>query len=364
MKIERLTILNYKNIEQAEMTFSATINCFVGDNGAGKTNVLDALHYLSLCRSAMGMSDGQTIRHGEDFFMLSGEYATDAGSAQSVVCSFKRGAGKRVKRNAKEYERLSDHVGVVPVVMVSPSDTYLVNESPEERRVWLNRFISTADQTYLVALIGYNRILEERNKLLKQEGFGVQREVLDAYDAQMVKYGNTIYELRKSTIERLQPIVAEYYAIISGDREKVELEYRSELAETPFEDILLKERDRDEALGYTSAGIHRDDVVMTIGGYPLRKYGSQGQQKSFIIALKLAQCTLLAQNNGERPILLLDDLFDKLDTSRLGALINFVQSGKFGQIFISDCNPQRLTSILDSCQADYQLFKVDNGNIK
>ena len=326
MYIRKLSLLNFKNIAQADLTLREGINCFTGRNGAGKTNVIDAVWYLSMCKSALTMTDGQSIRHGEEFFLLSGDYTADDGRHETVTCSFRRGNGKVLKRNGKEYERLSDHIGMIPAVIVSPADSFLVSDAADERRKWLNAFISQHDRDYLNALIRYNRALAERNRLLKH-------------------------------------IVEEYYRIISGDREQVSLDYRSELNDTEPEALLEASRARDIANQFTTSGVHRDDMVMKIGGYPLRKYGSQGQQKSFLIALKLAQHAIQTERGGERPILLLDDLFDKLDAGRLEALITLVNDRRFGQIVISDCNRTRLTSILESCAADYAHFEVEAGTI-
>ena len=363
MYIRKLSLINFKNVAEAELDLSPGINCLTGDNGAGKTNAIDAVYYLSMCKSTLAMTDGQSVRHGEDFFMLSGDYVSDSDSHEAVTCSFKRSSGKCLKRNAKEYERLSDHIGAIPAVIVAPGDVFLVSDAADERRKWLNSFISQTNKEYLNALIRYNHILSERNKVLKQADSYTAAELMDILDEQLAGYGEIINAKRRVMIEKLQPVVAEYYGIISGDREKIELVYRSELNETPFPEVLARSRQKDSATGFTTSGIHRDDMVMKIGGYPLRKYGSQGQQKSFLIALKLAQHTLLSQESGERPILLLDDLFDKLDSSRLTALISLVGDGRFGQIIISDCNRARLLGILDGCGVRYSLFNVDNGII-
>lgn len=363
MYLRRLSLLNFKNITQEELTLGPDINCLVGDNGAGKTNVLDAVYFLSMCKSSLAMTDGQSVRHGSDFFLLEGEYRTDAERTEQVVCSFSRKGGKVLKRNGKEYERLSEHIGAVPTVIVSPADIFLVSDAADERRKWLNSFISQNDREYLNALIRYNHALAERNRLLKQLRSAAQGDLLEVFDMQLEAHGRVIHAKRAETIEKLGPIVARHYRAISGDREKVELSYRSELNGATFGEVLAAARDRDIANQFTTSGVHRDDMVMRIGGYPLKKYGSQGQQKSFLIALKLAQHAIIAEETGERPILLLDDLFDKLDASRLEALITLVGDGNFGQTVISDCNHTRLTSILDNCGARYTLFTVEEGEI-
>lgn len=344
MYLEKISLLNFKNIAQEELSFCPGINCLVGDNGAGKTNVVDAVYYLSMCKSSLQMTDGQSIRHGADFFLVEGRYSSDAGRREQVVCSFSRKGGKVLKRNGKEYDRLADHVGLIPAVIVSPADSALISEAADERRRYLNAFISQLDRAYLTALMRYNAVLAERNRLLKMQP---DETMLAIYDRQLVEHGNRIHARRREFAARLQPLVAEYYRRLSDDREQVELLYKSELNERPFEEVLRDARQKDLVNEFTTAGIHRDDLTLRIGGYPLRKYGSQGQQKSFLIALKLAQYAIVAAEKGERPILLLDDLFDKLDAGRVEQLIRLVADDAFGQIFITDCNPTRLRTILD-----------------
>ena len=358
MYLKRLALLNFKNIAESELHFGPGINCLVGDNGAGKTNVIDAVHYLSMCKSAFGMTDGQTIRHGADFFMAEGHYATDNERQEQILCSFSRKGGKLLKRNGKEYERLSDHVGLIPSVVISPADSILISDAAEERRRFLNAFLSTIDRSYLNALMRYNAVLNERNRLLKMQPDEV---MLSIYDEQLAEHGERIHARREEITREMQPLVAEYYRILSDDREQVELHYKSELNEQPMRELLKSTRQKDLVNEFTTSGIHRDDLTLKIGGYPLRKYGSQGQQKSFLIALKLAQYTLLAKASGEKPILLLDDLFDKLDAGRVEQLIHLVSDEQFGQILISDCNPTRLAAILERAGSDYTLYKVANG---
>ena len=360
MYLKKLSLINFKNIREENLEFRPGINCFVGDNGAGKTNVIDAVYFLSMCKSSLAMTDGQSMRHGSDFFLLDGQYLTDGGRNESVVCAFARKGGKTLKRNGKEYERLSDHVGLIPVVIVSPADTMLISDAADERRRYLNGFISQLDRAYLQALVRYNAVLGERNRLLK---ISRDEQMLCIYDRQLVEQGGIIHRKRSEIAALLEPEVARYYRHLSSDREQVTLEYRSELNDTPFEELLLKSREKDFVNGFTTAGIHRDDLVLRIGGYPLRKYGSQGQQKSFLIALKLAQYALVAQAKGEKPILLLDDLFDKLDAGRVEQLIRLVSEDSFGQILITDCNPTRLRTILDKAGGEYALFTVGNGAV-
>ncbi len=358
MYLRKLALLNFKNIAQGELTFGPGINCLVGDNGAGKTNVVDAVYYLSMCKSAFGMTDGQSIRHGEESFLAEGHYTSDQGRSEQVVCSFSRKGGKLLKRNGKEYERLSEHVGLIPAVIVSPADSILISDAADERRRFLNAFISTLDRGYMHALMRYNAVLTERNRLLKMQPDEV---MLSIYDRQLVEHGRAIHARREEFVRRLQPIVADYYRLLSEDREQVELHYKSELNDRPFEEVLQAARQKDFANEFTTAGIHRDDLVLKIGNYPLRKYGSQGQQKSFLIALKLAQYAILGEEQGERPILLLDDLFDKLDAGRVEQLLRLVSSERFGQILITDCNPTRLKAILDRAGGSYTLYHVQEG---
>ena len=360
MHLKKIALLNFKNIRQEELLLCPGINALVGDNGAGKTNVIDAVYYLSMCKSSLPMTDGQSIRHGADFFLIEGTYATDAGKREVIVCSFSRKGGKVLKRNGKEYDRLSDHVGLIPAVIVSPADSALISEAADERRRYLNAVLSQLDRPYLQAVMRYNAVLAERNRLLKMQP---DETMLEIYDRQLCDHGRVIHARRRELIERLQPIVARYYRTLSEDREQVELLYKSELNERPFEEILRAARQKDLVNEFTTAGIHRDDLVLKIGGYPLRKYGSQGQQKSFLIALKLAQYAIVAEEKHERPILLLDDLFDKLDAGRVEQLIRLVSSETFGQILISDCNPTRLKAILDRSGGDYALFSVADGAI-
>ena len=286
MHLKKIALLNFKNISQEELALCPGINCLVGDNGAGKTNVVDAVYYLSMCKSSLPMTDGQSIRHGADFFLVEGTYASDAGKRETIVCSFSRKGGKVLKRNGKEYERLSDHVGLIPAVIVSPADSALISDAADERRRYLNAFISQLDRAYLGSAMRYNAVLAERNRLLKTRP---DETMLQIYDMQLCEHGKAIHARRQEFAERLQPVAAAYYSILSGDREQVELHYKSELNDRPFEEILLDARQKDIVNEFTTAGIHRDDLVLKIGGYPLRKYGSQGQQKSFLIALKLAQ---------------------------------------------------------------------------
>lgn len=356
MILKRLCISGYRNVESAELELSPTLNCLVGDNGAGKTNVLDAVHYLSMCRSSLGGTDRQSVRHGAEFFVIEGDYEADAGHGLRVMCSFSGSTGKKVKSGGKEHERLSDHVGSVPLVIISPADTFLISDAADERRRWLNSFISQLDRAYLQSLVRYNSVLAERNKVLRD---GIDSELLDVLDMQLAAHGDAINARRQTIVDQMRPLVADYYARLADDREAVEMSYRSDATAEGMAAVLAASRQKDLVNGFSSAGVHRDDILMKIGGDTLRRYGSQGQQKSFLVALKLAQFAVVREATGERPILLLDDLFDKLDTGRVGRLIELVEGNDFGQIFISDCNRARLESVLGIRAR--KLFEVRDG---
>ncbi|MDR2936425.1 MAG: DNA replication and repair protein RecF, partial [Rikenellaceae bacterium] len=280
MFLKSLSLINFKNIAQADLAFSGKLNCFVGDNGAGKTNVLDAIHFLSMCKSAFNQTDGQSVNHGADFFVVEGQYVLDGDRRDAVACSFKKGNGKVFKRNGKEYEKLSEHIGLLPVVLVSPSDTLLIHESGEERRRFLNTLLSQVDREYLGALIRYNRLLAERNKLLKNPGGQRFSGLLEVLDLQLVPAGEAVHARRRAVVDELRPAVERYYAVLSDDRERVEISYKSEISDTPLADLLLRNTERDRVMQHTTGGVHRDDIRFSIGGHPLRKFGYQGQQKS------------------------------------------------------------------------------------
>lgn len=360
MYLKKLSLINFKNLSQESLMLDRGINCFVGANGTCKTNIVDAIYYLSMCKSALSMSDSQCVRFGENFFVVDGEYENSQGRREQISCSFTKGAQKIMKRNGKPYKRLSEHVGVVPVVIVSPADSVLVSDVAEERRRYINAFLSQLDSEYLAAMIRYNQALAERNKYLKT---GSAEDMLLIYDAQLESAGQKIHAARAAMVERLQPVVAEYYRLISGDREQVELSYRSDLNGGSLSEMLLASRQRDIINGFTSCGIHRDDLLFTISGVPLRKYGSQGQQKSFIVALKLAQYHIIAEQLGEVPILLLDDVFDRLDEQRVAKLVNVVSADNFGQIIITDCSRERVERLMKECGGEYRVFDVTYGKV-
>lgn len=359
MRLDTLSIIEFKNIAEQRLELSSGINCFVGDNGAGKTNILDAVHYLAMARSMNTITDSQCVMHGKESFLTEGRFIADNQRIESILCSYAKRGGKTLKRNGKEYEKLSEHVGHIPIVVVSPADTALISDSAEERRRYLNKFISQIDKAYMSALIRYNATIVERNKLLKNSP---TEEMLLIYDSMLSASAEIIFDCRTKVIERLRPLVESYYALLSEEREVIDISYKSELHEASLMELLQASRQKDIVNEYTTSGIHRDDMVFTMGDYPLRKYGSQGQQKSFLIALKLAEYTLLTEHCKERAILLLDDLFDKLDMRRVAQLLRIVGGEIFGQILITDCNKHRLERTLGEAEVEYKLFNINNGN--
>jgi len=361
MILERLSIINYKNIVEATLELSPKINCFVGSNGAGKTNVLDAVYFLSFCRSAHTAQDSLAIRHEQEFFVLEGSYNDDV----QVYCGMKRGTKKHFKRNKKEYKRLSEHIGLIPIVLVSPNDTYLVEGGSEERRRLMDVVISQLDRSYIDALNRYNKALQQRNAMLKMEDTEPDTELMALWEEQMAREGEIIYRKRTDFVERIAPYFQQFYATISGNRETVGLSYVSHCQRGPLLEVIQRDRMKDRAVGYSLHGVHRDDLEMTLGGHPVRREGSQGQLKTFVIALKLAQFELLhhAAPNTGAPILLLDDIFDKLDSDRVEQIIRLVAGDQFGQIFITDTNRDHLDLILSRGHCDYKLFHVADGEI-
>ena len=358
MRLDILSIIDFKNIADQRLELSPGINCFVGDNGAGKTNILDAVHYLAMARSMNTTTDSQCVMHNKESFLAEGRFVADNERVESILCSYSRRGGKTLKRNGKEYDKLSDHVGHIPIVIVSPADTALISDSAEERRRYINRFISQIDRGYMNALIRYNAAIQERNKLLKNSP---SEEMLLIYDTMLSASADIIYKQRAEVIERLRPLVESYYALLSEEREAIGISYKSELHDTPLMELLLQSRQKDFVNEFTTCGVHRDDIVFTMGDFPLRKFGSQGQQKSFLIALKLAEYTLLTEHCKERAILLLDDLFDKLDMRRVAQLLRIVGGEIFGQILITDCNKHRLERTLGEAAVEYKLFNINGG---
>ena len=367
MILERLSILNYKNIAEATLEFSPNINCLIGHNGVGKTNVLDAIYYLSFCRSLQTPVDSQVMRHDADFLMLDGEYSTlyTLNSTLNITCGMKRGQKKHFKRNKKEYRRLSEHIGLIPLVMVSPGDTYLIEGNSEERRRLMDMVISQYDPMYMEELMRYNKALTQRNTLLRMEDREPDPEVMDILEEQMAKDGEVVFQKRSAFVEALLPVFQHYYQIISQEREQVGLSYVSHCQRGPLLDVIRRDRQKDRAVGYSLHGIHRDDLEFTLGGHPMKREGSQGQNKTYVIALKLAQFNMLKRTASQTtPLLLLDDIFDKLDADRVEQIVNLVASDEFGQIFITDTNREHLDRILSTSNMDYKVFHVENGCVE
>ena len=361
MWLKRISILKYKNLEQVELSFSHKMNCIIGQNGMGKTNLMDAVYYLSFCKSATNPVDSQNIYHGEDFFVLHGFYETDGGEPEEVYCGLKRRQKKQFKRNKKEYQRLSDHIGLIPLVMVSPADSQLIAGGSEERRRFMDVVISQFDREYLDALIRYNKAMLQRNTLLKAD-MEPEDELMNVWEEMMASAGSVVFRKRQAFIEEFVPIFQSYYSYISQDREQVSLTYESHAFQGDLLTLLRESRQRDRIMGYSLKGIHKDDLVMKLGEFPIKREGSQGQNKTFLIALKLSQFEFLKRTGSQTtPIVLLDDIFDKLDASRVEQIVKLVSGDSFGQIFITDTNRDHLDQILRKIEGDYRLFEVANG---
>jgi DNA replication and repair protein RecF len=364
MYLKKLALTNFKNYELTELEFSPKINCFVGNNGVGKTNILDAIHYLSLTKSFFNNIDGISIRHGEDYFIIQGTFVRDEEEDQ-IYCAFQRQKQKLLKRNGKEYQRLSDHVGRYPVVMISPADSALITEGSEDRRKFMNKIISQYSAEYLDSVLRYSKALQQRNKVLKDmnSSSANDADILSIWDAQLVKYGNFVYREREILVNELIPVFQEYYSLISSDKESVRLKYRSHLAEGSFGEALLNSVTKDMYLEYTTVGIHKDDLLLEMNDFSVKSLGSQGQQKSYLVALKLAKFDYIKRKAGFSPILLLDDIFDKFDAERVEQIIRLVGNHRFGQIFITDTHQNRLQDILSSHKTDYKLFRISENGI-
>ena len=363
MILKSLSIINYKNISEAVMELSPKMNCFIGKNGMGKTNILDAIYYLSFCKSAHQAIDSQLIRHDQDFFVLEGEYDSENDEPLKIYCGMKRGTKKHFKRDKKEYKKLSEHIGLIPLVVVSPSDSMLIEGVSEERRRLMDIVISQYDRKHIDALANYNKALAQRNILLKMET-EPDAQLMQLWEEQMAMYGERIYTARKAFVEELVPVFQKYYTMISLDRETVGLKYVSHCQRGPLIDVIQRDRMKDRAVGYSLHGIHRDDLEFEIGEHPMKREGSQGQNKTFVIALKLAQFDFLKRTASQtNPLLLLDDIFDKLDAERVEQIVKIVGGKNFGQIFITDTNRDHLDQILRMSALDYKIFHVANGEI-
>lgn len=365
MFVKELHIVNFKNIAEAAFTFCPRFNCIVGNNGVGKTNVLDALYQLSMCKSYFSLPDSQNIRHHEPFFVLQGKYERDEEEIE-VYCGVKRGQKKIFKKNQKAYEKLSEHIGLLPLVMISPEDVSLIDGGSEERRKLVDGIISQSDREYLYLLIRYNKALQQRNSLLRAaEGRRPDPAMLEVWDEQLIACGEAILKRRSGFLENFSVFFQQYYDLISSGKEQVSLSYDSSLKGQDITEALKMALDKDCLLGYTSTGVHRDDLNLRIGAYPVKKIGSQGQKKTFLIALKLAQYAWLYQINKVKPLLLLDDIFDKLDAERVEQIISLVGEELFGQVFITDTNRQHLDDILKAQNVGYKLFFAQgNGSFE
>ena len=362
MILKRISILNYKNLEQVELDFSKKLNCFFGQNGMGKTNLLDAIYFLSFCKSAGNPIDSQNIRHEQDFFVIQGFYEDEDGNAEEIYCGMKRRSKKHFKRNKKEYTRFSDHIGFLPLVMVSPADAELISGGSDERRRFMDVVISQYDKEYLNALIRYNKALQQRNTLLKSD-LPVEEELFLIWEEMMAQAGEIVFQKRESFIKEFIPIFQSFYSFISQDKEKVGLSYDSHARENSLLEVLKQSRERDKIMGFSLRGIHKDELNMYLGEFPIKKEGSQGQNKTYLIALKLAQFDFLKRTGQTVPLLLLDDIFDKLDASRVEQIIKLVAGDNFGQIFITDTNREHLDRMLYKVGSDYKIFCVDKGAV-
>lgn len=357
MFLKKISVVNYKNIPSQTYAFSPTINCFVGNNGVGKTNLLDAIYHLGMGKSYFTASAVQNVQHGEDFYLIEGDFQRDDRQEQ-IVCSLKKGQKKMMKHNGKPYERLADHIGKYPMVLISPADRDLIVEGSETRRKFLDSAIAQADREYLELLLRYNRTLLQRNTLLKQmaEHNQFSTETLSIYDQQLAPLGQLLYQKRQTFMEDFLPIFQYQYAYIAGGKEQVTLGYQSQLHQSSLASLLAESRDRDRAAQYTTVGVHKDDLEFEIQGFPIKKYGSQGQQKSLLIALKLSQFEMLKKQLGVVPIVLLDDIFDKLDDTRVAQLVQLVTQNHFGQLFITDTHWQRTEDVVKQTGLPYQII--------
>ena len=359
MILKSLSLLNYKNFDSKTFTFNETINCLVGNNGVGKTNVLDAIYHLSFGKSYFNPVASQNIKYDEDFFVVNGTYDKDEKS-ENIVVSLKKGQKKVIKRNSKAYEKFSDHIGFLPLVIISPADRDLIIDGSDTRRKFIDSVISQSDKSYLSSLINYNKILSQRNSLLKYfaANHTYNNDTIEVYNQQLQLYGSEIFEKRKQFLDAFIPLFKSRYKAISNNNEAVSLNYKSDLFDSSLEQLLRKSINKDKALQYTSVGVHKDDLEFNIGDYPIKKFGSQGQQKSFLIALKLAQFDSLKAISGDNPILLLDDIFDKLDETRVSQIIKLVNDENFGQIFLSDTHADRTENAVKQVHQSYEIFKL------
>lgn len=365
MLLEFISLINFKNYEESKLHFSENLNCFLGQNGSGKTNLLDAIHYLALCKSAINYSDNQLIKHEENFFMLKGKFIENQES-NLVEASIMSRKPKSFKFNSVPYEKLSEHIGKIPLVMVNPNDIDLIREGSEFRRKFIDGIIAQVDTVYLSNLMLYNRYLKSRNSLLKHffEKRSFDKELLATYDEQLIPLNHLIHETRSEMMKEFSPIFNELYEFISESKEMVSLKHRSHLNEQNFSELFIESQQHDLNSQRTNKGIHKDDFIFSIGGYDLKKFGSQGQQKSFVLALQLAKQKYLDLKKGFKPILLLDDIFDKLDDNRIKKLLTLIDNKSLGQVFLTDANPSRTKEHIKNLQSEVSIFTVEKGCIK
>ena len=360
MFLKNLQLYQFKNHTESKFIFTEPVNCFVGDNGAGKTNILDAIHYLSQTKSYFNHIDSQNIQFDSDYFILKGTF-DKGGDTAEIQCNLKEGESKNIQKNKKKYKRFSEHIGQFPIIIISPTDTNLILEGSEIRRKYLDSSIAQYKQSYLQVLIQYNKALKQRNALLKQfNDKGYFDEItIEIYNKQLIEHGTIIHRERVNFLKQLEPVFNKYYAEISGGNEKVGLEYKSQLNKDSFSNLLNESNIKDRVSNYTQVGTHKDDISFTMNGHLIKKIGSQGQQKSFLIALKLAQFDFIKKQIGFKPILLLDDIFDKLDDNRILKLISFVNKGVFGQVFITDTHAERSAEILTKAGIAFSIYTIN-----
>jgi DNA replication and repair protein RecF len=365
MQLNKLSVNYFKNYEEEEIEFSERVNVFTGSNGVGKTNLLDAVYYLSFTKSYFNSIDSQNINHNSDYFMIKGVYKNSFDGTDTVSCAVKRNERKHFKLNGKEYGRMADHIGVFPLVIISPHDSNMIYGGSEERRKYIDGVISQFDKAYLDILLDYNKVLNQRNAFLKYlaENRSADSSQLDIWDEKMAFLGEEIHRKRKEFLDEFIPVVREFYSFISQDKEITGIDYRSHLNDGDFRELLKESRGRDMMLRHSSTGVHRDDTVFTINGYPLRKFGSQGQQKSFLVALKLAQFDYTKNKKGFKPLLLLDDVFDKLDIYRVEQMMKLVSRNEFGQIFITDTNRSRIERVFEGIEVKPRIFEIESGKV-
>ena len=367
MRLASLYILHFKNHQELDFTFEKRVNCFVGDNGVGKTNILDAIHYLSFCKSYFNSIDAQNINHNKGFFVLQGKFKLEnSESTDDIYCGVKQGEKKRFKRNKKDYKRLSEHIGRYPSVMISPYDRDLIGEGSEVRRKFIDSIISQLDKNYLQDLIKYNKLIQQRNAHIKKmlESRAVSKEMLEVWDFQLEPLAESINSKRQAFLQDFINLFNDYYKLISGNKEGVSIDYKNSLEGKKYITALQENFQKDIALQYTSVGPHKDDLLFLIDEKPVKKFGSQGQQKSYLIALKLAQYDFMKQKSGVLPILLMDDVFDKLDKKRVANILELVHNDTFGQVFITDTDGERLNELFEHSNISAQIFELNKKEVE